>query len=580
MLFAKRHRCLAPSAVRLSDMQCMVQLPTGYRLEFWAQGPGSIRIEEDQALLWQIPVLPDHPGPFAYQHREASSITLSCDRPEGILWAYGYDPATVNETGIAVWEFGQEGLVRRNRVEIERWMSADPARPAMHFSPVRQWINDPNGLCKIGDTWHLFYQFHPAGTDWGPMHWGHATSKDLFNWVHLPVFLSPDQNLWQLGATGGAFSGNAFTDRDGSQMFFYTERLPAYDPFSGYREVQKLARPDRQVLHASSIETVIETRPVEDGVAHDFRDPKVWWDEAAGGYRMVLGAALHGDPAVLLYGSSNLVDWTYLGPLYRAPAHFRENGARAIECPDFFPLDGKWVMVMGFVGYTEPDTGRHNLLFALVGDFRDDVFVPDNPEMQVLDFGTDYYAMQSFAADGRQIAFAWLFNWEYRKPPGSPYSGEMSLPRELRVNSAGRLTMQPAVELDAVWPAEEIAPQPDGGFLLGDLPIEIGLVGSLEGTSVLATEDGIRCFEIAVSGGRLSIRLPQDDGNILYETVFQGATDLRVIHDRGIIEVFGDGGAVCGTRRGYAGIAPNKIVVVSDAKVTVSERRKRTSWQP
>lgn len=580
MFFAGRRFCAPTLSVRPSDMRCTVQLPTGYRLEFWAQGPGSICIEEEQTLLWQVPMLPHHPSPFAYQHREASSVTLSCDRPEGILWAYGYDPTTVNDDGITVWEFSEEGLVRRNHVEIERWVSVDPARPVMHFSPVRQWMNDPNGLCKIGDTWHLFYQFHPAGTDWGPMHWGHATSKDLFNWLHLPVLLSPEHNLWQLGATGGAFSGNAFTDRDGSLMFFFTERLPAYNLFSGYREIQKLARPDRRLLRACNIETVIETRPVEDGVTHDFRDPKVWWDEAAGAYRMVLGAALHGDPAVLLYGSSNLVDWTYLGPIYRAPAHYRENGARAVECPDFFPLDGKWVMVMGFVGYSEPETGRHNLLFALVGDFCDDTFVPDNPDMQVLDFGTDYYAMQSFAADGRQIAFAWLFNWEYRKPAGSPYSGEMSLPRELRVNSAGRLTMQPTVELDAAWPAEAIKPEPDGGFLLRDVPIEINVSGPLEGTSVVASEDGSRCFEIAISGGRLSIRLPQDDGKILYETPFQGATDLRIIHDRGIIEVFGDGGAVCGTRRGYSGIAPNKIAVVSDARVTVSERRKRTRWQP
>jgi beta-fructofuranosidase len=282
---------------------------------------------------------------------------------------------------------------------------------------------------------------------------------------------------------------------------------------------------------------------------------------------------------VLLYGSSNLADWTYIGPIYRAPAHFRENGARAVECPDFFPLDGKWVMVMGFVGYTEPDTGRHNLLFALVGDFRDDVFVPDNPEMQVLDFGTDYYAMQSFAADGRQIAFAWLFNWETRKPAGSPYSGEMSLARDLRVNAAGRLTMQPAVELDAVWPAKAVDPQPDGSFATGDGPIEISLQGPLDGTTLVATENDVGCFEIAVSGGRLSIRLPQDDGKIRYEAPFQGATDLRIIHDRGIIEVFGDGGSICGTRRSYTGIAPNKIVVVSDAGVTVSELRKRTSRQ-
>ena len=170
----------------------------------------------------------------------------------------------------------------------------------MHFSPVRQWMNDPNGLGPVDDRWHLFYQFHPAGTDWGPMHWGHASSPDLFRWTHLPVFLHPEQNLWRLSATGGAFSGSAFEDRDGTRLFFHTERLPAYDLFQGYREVQKLVRPGRGLIEAVGSETVIEAGPLAEGVAHDFRDPKVWWDEGAGAYRMVLGAALHGDPAVLL----------------------------------------------------------------------------------------------------------------------------------------------------------------------------------------------------------------------------------------------------------------------------------------
>ncbi|MCR6634239.1 glycoside hydrolase family 32 protein [Devosia sp.] len=558
-------------------MQANVTLAAGYRLEFWAEGPGTIRITEGEALLWRVPALAAHPEFFSYQHREASSITLDCDRPEAILWAYGYDPNTVEHAGITVWEFGADGVVLRSGSEIHDWMASDPLRPTLHFSPIRQWMNDPNGLCRIGDTWHMFYQFHPAGTDWGPMHWGHAVSKDLFNWTHMPVFLHPDQNLWRLGATGGAFSGNAFRDRNGSQIFFYTERLPAYDLFTGYREIQKLGRPDRSMLYLSDAETILDTRPVDEGVEHDFRDPKVWWDEGAGAYRMVLGAALHGDPAVLLYGSPNLTDWTYLGPLYRAPAHYRQNGARAVECPDFFPLDGKWVMIMGFVGYTEPESGRHNLLFAIVGDFRNDTFVPSTGDLQILDFGTDYYAMQSFAADERQIAFAWLFNWEYRKPPGSPYSGEMSLPRELALDPSGRLLMRPARELDKAWPTRLLPPELDGSFALGDVPTEIRLKGALEGTRIMAMSGSALSFEVTILNGRLSIRLPQDDGKIRYDAALESATDLLVFHDRGILEVFGEGGAVCGTRRSYTNITPDRIVVTSAAEVCVFERKSASA---
>lgn len=538
-------------------------LHSGYRLEFWASGLGSLRVSQGDATLWRVPAFPDYPAFFRYHHREACELTVEWDRPEAILSAYGYDPATVQETGITVWEFGADGLVRRTGAEIDAWMRSDPDRPVMHFSPIRQWMNDPNGLCKIGDTWHMFYQFHPASTDWGPMHWGHASSKDLFNWTHMPVFLHPEQNLWALGATGGAFSGNAFQDRDGSRWFFYTERLPAYDLFSGYREMQKVARPGRGFLAAEAITEVLETRPT--GVKHDFRDPKVWWDENAGAYRMVLGAALDGDPAVLLYGSKNLLDWTYLGPLYRAPARFREEGARAVECPDFFLLEGKWVLIMGFVGHTDPESGRHNLLYALVGAFENDKFVPNRDELQLLDFGTDFYAMQSFHADGRQIAFAWLFNWEDRKPAGSPYSGEMSLPRELTLDWDDRLCMQVVEEIDTAWPGQPVEPEDDMSFVLEDAPIDLQLDGALDGATIHATQGGALSFEVVVACTTLSVKLPQDDGSIRYHADIADAKDLRILHDRGIIEIFAANGAICGTRRSYTNTTPDRVEVRTKA---------------
>ncbi|WP_202530525.1 glycoside hydrolase family 32 protein [Maritimibacter harenae] len=543
-----------------------IELEEGTRVELWARGPGAIRALIDGVVVWQVPALSEHPGYYKYHHREACAVTFEWDEPESILWVYSWEPGRVEDCGITVWEFGATGITRRTGTEIDAWMRADTKRPGLHFSPIRQWMNDPNGLCRIGETWHLFYQFHPSGTDWGPMHWGHAVSTDLFHWTHMPVFLHPEQNCWQLGATGGAFSGNAFRDRDGAQMFFYTERLPAYDLFSGYREIQKLARPGRGLVTAESITTVLETRP--DGVEHDFRDPKVWWDAVRGEYRMILGASLDGDPAVLLYGSENLLDWRYLGPLYRAPARFRGEGARAVECPDFFEIDGKWVLVMGFVGHTDPVSGRHNLLYALVGDFRDDRFVPDNDALQLLDFGTDFYAMQSCAADGRQIAFAWLFNWEDRKPPGSPYSGEMSLPRELSLDASGRLCMAPAREFEAL--ARERGEVRDGAAALPDAPFDLVLTGGLEGARITATQAGGTSFEVGVTDGVLWVRLPQDDGRIRYDARIAPEADLRVVHDRGIIEIFADGGAVCGTRRNYKHTSPDALTVTTNGRATIS----------
>ncbi|WP_311043848.1 glycoside hydrolase family 32 protein [Rhizobium binae] len=485
-------------------------------------------------------------------------------------WAYAYDPRSVSKTGITVLEFG-ERLVERTGSEIDGWCAADTQRPRLHFSPVRGWMNDPNGLCKVGDVWHLFYQFHPGGTDWGPMHWGHATSLDLCAWLHMPVFLRPEQNLARLGATGGAFSGSAFRDRDGKIKFYYTERLPAYDLFANYREVQKIAEPGRDLINAERITTVLEIRP--EGVKHDFRDPKVWWDEAANAYRMILGASMYGDPAVLLYGSDDGLEWQYLGLLYRAPVNFREEGARAVECPDFFLLEDKWVLVMGFVGHIEAATRRHNLLYALIGEFINDRFVPDTPELQLLDFGTDYYAMQSFEAEGRQIAFAWLFNWEYRKPDGSAYSGEMSLPRVLSLSEdKKKICMLPAIEVDEHYVAIPLATDQSGGYSLPGRPIEIRLSGSLQDSKLVATTGGELAFEVGVVDDILSIRLAQDDGSIQYVAELGSGQDLRLFHDRGIVEIFADGGAVCGTRRGYVNIEPDRLEITSSARVVVFER--------
>lgn len=130
---------------------------------------------------------------------------------------------------------------------------------------------------------------------------------------------------------------------------------------------------------------------------------------------------------------------------------------------------------MGFVGRTDPVSSRHNLFYALVGDFEDDRFVPHSDALQLLDFGTDFYAMQSFEAEARQIAIAWLFNGEDRKPPGSPYSGEMSLPRELSISADGRLRMTPVQEFEAAWPAS--SPPLEDGVIDRNRPFDLQLTG-------------------------------------------------------------------------------------------------------
>ena len=79
-------------------------------------------------------------------------------------------------------------------------------RPQFHFTPPEKWMNDPNGLVYNQGLYHLFYQYYPDDIVWGPMHWGHAVSKDMLYWEHKPIALYPDDK-------GYIFSGSAVLDK-------------------------------------------------------------------------------------------------------------------------------------------------------------------------------------------------------------------------------------------------------------------------------------------------------------------------------------------------------------------------------
>ena len=92
-------------------------------------------------------------------------------------------------------------------------------RPYFHFTPDSMWMNDPNGMVFYKDTYHLFYQYYPEATVWGPMHWGHAVSKDMVNWEHKPIALYPDD-------LGYIFSGSAVLDVKNTSGFGTEENPP------------------------------------------------------------------------------------------------------------------------------------------------------------------------------------------------------------------------------------------------------------------------------------------------------------------------------------------------------------------
>ena len=173
------------------------------------------------------------------------------------------------------------------------------------------------------------------------MYWGHAASKDLIHWTHLPVVLEPQREILDHPGklAGGAFSGSAVV-RGEEVVFFLTRSLGPCNDDENTVQQQWVMR-SRDMLHFTQEELVIKEPPQD--ASYDFRDPKVMW--AGGTWYMALGSALEGKAAILLYESEDLIHWDYAGPLLTE----KEEGIRCVECPDFIELDGKH-LVIGEIG--------------------------------------------------------------------------------------------------------------------------------------------------------------------------------------------------------------------------------------
>ena len=63
--------------------------------------------------------------------------------------------------------------------------------PKFHVTGPIGWINDPNGFAPYKGEYHLFCQYNPYDTKWGPMHWAHLKTTDFIKWERLPAKTLP-----------------------------------------------------------------------------------------------------------------------------------------------------------------------------------------------------------------------------------------------------------------------------------------------------------------------------------------------------------------------------------------------------
>lgn len=326
----------------------------------------------------------------------------------------------------------------------ERW------RPAFHFTPAKNWMNDPNGMVYYDGEYHLFYQYNPFGDKWGHMSWGHTVSRDLVHWQHLPVALYEENDVM-------IFSGSAVVDWKNTSGFGEKGKPPMVAIYTGHYTKKPLQ--NQQIAYSNDrgrTWTKYSGNPVLDIGARDFRDPKVLWHDET--KRWVMSVAWPAERKVRFYSSPNLKDWSHLSDF--GPA----GSVTGIwECPDLFPLkvEGsrrqKWVLIVN-VGSGAHAGGSGCQYF--VGDFDGRKFTldPSFPKSQPAlwaDFAPDFYAAVSWSdiprRDGRRLWIGWMSNWQYANDvPTTPWRNAMSLPRELtlrQTESGPLLIQQPVREL-------------------------------------------------------------------------------------------------------------------------------------
>jgi len=323
---------------------------------------------------------------------------------------------------------------KATEVSIENLSSnsvRDQHRPYFHFTPDSMWMNDPNGMAFHNGVYHLFYQYYPGSTVWGPMHWGHAVSNDMMKWEHKPIALYPDEH-------GYIFSGSAVVDTNNTSGFGSKENPPLVAIFTYHDPVgQKEGKIDFETqgiaysLDNGESWTKYENNPVllNPGIK-DFRDPKVRWFEQENKWVMTLAVNDH----IRFYSSPNLKEW-------KLESEFgKEIGAHGgvWECPDLFPLkeeksgDEYWILIVN-LNPGGPNGGSGAQYF--IGSFDGNKFTKIDSEIRWIDFGPDDYAGVTWSNTGDRILFmGWMSNWKYATVvPTKKWRSAMTIARELKL---------------------------------------------------------------------------------------------------------------------------------------------------
>jgi len=445
-------------------------------------------------------------------------------------------------------------------------------RPQLHYSPKTAWMNDPNGMFFLNGTYHVYYQHYPDSTIWGPMHWGHASSRDLIHWDNHPIALYPD-------SLGYIFSGSAVVDSANTSGFGKDGKTPVVAIYTYHQmEKEKAGADDFQYqgiaysLDEGMTWVKYEHNPVlkNQGI-RDFRDPKVFWHQNSKNWIMTLAVKDH----VEFWKSPDLKTWSKLSDFgLTIGSH-----AGVWECPDLIEVsvsgtnEKKWVLLLS-INPGGPNGGSATQYF--VGSFDGKNFVTESTDTLWVDHGPDNYAGVTFAnTPGRTLFMGWLNNWAYAdRIPTKTWRGALTLPRELsltKLASGYRIKSTLAKETGSLTVAKT-KDFPSGGLAL--------ISGTFEPSDVAFTlENGsgeyVRIGFDAAKNMFFVDRSKSGDttfsekfnGYLTAPRIATGDVAYDIVVDHSSMEVFFDNGLTVMTVQYFPSSPFSKLIVEGEDKV-------------
>lgn len=320
-------------------------------------------------------------------------------------------------------------------------------RSTFHFDAPAGWINNPHGLIFHDGWYHLFYQYNPYSTKHENIHWGHALTKGLIHFRPLTPALAPEVENGETDCYAGTCIENPHDPSELLLMYTMHQVIERPDGTKYVQEAQRIARSHDGIHFVRDPKPCLTVKdlPEEASETH-FRDPDLFYRDGWF-YAIVASQDLStGLGQFLVYRSVNLESFEYFCKIGPSPMF----GTMA-ECPNFFALDGKDVLIYSAVGM--PKLGRrfNNVSSSLYATGHLDLerkkfFIERFDE---IDSGSAFYAPQTVLDDkGRRIMFAWMDMWDkthYTANPQDNWAGSFTCPRELHIKG-DRLFCTPVTE--------------------------------------------------------------------------------------------------------------------------------------